>query len=89
VAIKREYESLYLLGYALAVSGKKEESIGYLVEAAALDPTDERAFYSLGYVYRDTGRPEEAKQAWRKVLELMPNFPEVQRNLQSLSRRAP
>ena len=83
---KRDYDNLYMLGYALASVGEKEEAEKYLVEATELDPTDHRAFYSLGYVYRDTGRYAKAKEAWVKVLELLPNFPEVENNIRSIEK---
>jgi len=84
---KRDYEVLYLLGYSLAWAGEKNEAEKYLIEATELDPTDHRAFYSLGYVYRDTGRNEKAKEAWTRVLEILPNFPEVERNIKSIEKK--
>ncbi|MBI5967764.1 MAG: hypothetical protein HY882_07900 [Deltaproteobacteria bacterium] len=83
---KRDYEVLYLLGYALAWAGEKHEAEKYLIEATELDPTDYRAFYSLGYVYRDTGSNEKAKEAWTRALEILPNFPEVERNIKSIEK---
>jgi tetratricopeptide (TPR) repeat protein len=83
---KKDYEVLYMLGYALAWAGEKDEAEKYLIEATELDPTDYRAFYSLGYVYRDTGRSEKAKENWGKVLKLLPNFPEVENNIKSLEK---
>lgn len=83
---KKDYEVLYMLGYALAWSGEKDEAEKYLIEATELDPTDYRAFYSLGYVYRETGRPEKAKENWAKVLKLLPNFPEVENNIKSIEK---
>jgi tetratricopeptide (TPR) repeat protein len=86
VEAKRDYETLYLLGQALARSGKKDEAEKYLEEAKQLDPTDFRAFHILGYVLRDTGRKEEAKEAWSRVLELNPNFAQAQKNIESLEK---
>jgi len=83
----RSYENLYTLGYALAWAGEKREAEKYLSEATALDPTDYRAFYSLGYVCQDTNQLKKAEQAWSAVLKLMPHFPEVERNLQSVKQR--
>jgi tetratricopeptide (TPR) repeat protein len=82
----KDYELLYMTGYALAWAGKKYEAEKYLIEATELDSTDFRAFYSLGYVYRDTGRNAKAKEAWTKVLELLPDFPEVKNNLKSIEK---
>ncbi len=86
VEVKKDYDVLYMLGYALAWAGEKEEAEKYLLLATELDPTDFRAFYSLGYVYRDTARYPKAKEAWAKVLQLLPNFPEVQNNMKSLEK---
>jgi tetratricopeptide (TPR) repeat protein len=83
---KKDYEVLYMLGYALAWAGEKDEAEQVLIEATELDPTDYRAFYSLGYVYRDTGRYEKAKENWAKVLKLLPNFPEVENNIKSIEK---
>ena len=76
------------LSYALAWAEEKDEAEKYLILATELDPTDYRAFYSLGYVYRDTGRYPKAKEAWAKVLQLLPNFPEVENNMKSLKKYA-
>lgn len=87
VAMRRDYESLYFLGYALAWAGEKREAAKYLQEATTLDPEDDRAFYSLGYVMRDLGQYAEARAAWTRVLQLAPVFPEVQSNLRALESR--
>ena len=84
VTMRRDYAGLYTLGYALAWAGDKHEAAKYLREATKLAPDDFRAFYSLGYVMRDTGQYAEAKVAWSKVLELRPDFPEVQANLRAI-----
>ncbi len=86
LAARRDYETLYGLGYALAWSGQKREAATYLREATELDPEDYRALYSLGYVLRDTGQFAEARAAWSKVLQLMPNFPEVENNLRAIEK---
>ena len=40
--------------------------------AAALEPREVRWPYTLGFLYQDTGRFEEAKGQYRKVLEIEP-----------------
>ncbi|MBI1921177.1 MAG: hypothetical protein HYS23_08870 [Geobacter sp.] len=84
---EREYENLYTLGYALAWAGEKLEAEKYLREATELDPADYRAFYSLGYVCRDTNQLEKAQKAWTTVLNLLPHFPEVEKNLREVEQR--
>jgi hypothetical protein len=84
IAVSRTYEALYALGYALAWDGKRDEASRVLTEATQLDPTDWRAFYSLGYVYSGLKRYPEARAAWSAVLELLPNFPEVEQRLRWL-----
>jgi len=81
IRTNRSYDNLYTLGYALAWAGEKEEAATYLKEATELDPADYRAFYSLGYVYRDTRQYDKARQAWETVLTLVPHFPEVEGKL--------
>jgi tetratricopeptide (TPR) repeat protein len=84
VEAKKDHELLILLGQALIRAGKKDEAEKYLEEAKQLDPTDFRAFHLLGYIYRDTGRKEEAKEAWTQVLDLYPNLAQAEKNIQSL-----
>jgi tetratricopeptide (TPR) repeat protein len=86
VETKKDIELLILLGQALIRAGKKNEAETYLEEAKQLDPTDFRAFHLLGYVYRDTGRKEEAKEAWTQVVELYPNFAQAEKNIEILSK---
>jgi tetratricopeptide (TPR) repeat protein len=86
VETKKDIEILILLGQALVRAGKKDEAEKYLEEAKQLDPTDFRALYLLGYVYRDTGRKEEAKEAWTRVVELYPNFAQAEKNIETLSK---
>lgn len=86
VETKKDYELQILLGQALVRAGKKDEAEKYLEEAKQLDPTDFRALYLLGYVYRDTGRQEEAKEAWTRVLDLYPNLAQAEKNIQSLQK---
>jgi Flp pilus assembly protein TadD len=88
-AVSREYEVLYALGYALAWSGKRDEAVQTLREAIQVDPDDWRAYYSLGYVYVGLGRHSEARTTWTKVLELLPNFPEVEQYLRRLPTQRP
>jgi tetratricopeptide (TPR) repeat protein len=83
---ERDYEALYLLGCTLARAGKKAEAERYLQEAAGLDPSDFRAFQSLGYLYRDAGKKEEAKASWTRVLELFPNFVEAKKNIEAMGK---
>jgi len=85
--VRRDYDVLYRLGYALAWAGQKREAVPILREAAALDPDEPWALYSLGYVLRDTGQYAEARTAWSKVLQMLPRFPEVERNLRAIETR--
>jgi tetratricopeptide (TPR) repeat protein len=86
VETKKDIELLVPLGQALVRAGKKDEAEKYLEEAKQLDPTDFRALYLLGYVYRDTGRKEEAKEAWTQVVKLCPNFAQAEKNIETLSK---
>jgi pentatricopeptide repeat protein len=86
--LKKDYETVYLLGQTLTGAGKTDEAEKVLMQATELDPTDFRAFYRLGYVYRDMGKNEKAKEAWARVLTLFPHFSEVERNIKNIEKIA-
>jgi len=71
------YEVHQLLGWALSYQGNKKRAAEILEASIPLNPDDWEAYYHLGYVYTDMGKPEEAIFMFEKVLERQPNFPEV------------
>jgi tetratricopeptide (TPR) repeat protein len=70
----------YHNNYALALAkGKKfDEAQGELTKAAQLDPASAgKYYYNLGAVYVNTGNMEPAGQAFKKAIELDPNYPDA------------
>jgi tetratricopeptide (TPR) repeat protein len=60
----------YYLADAYLKRGDTASAEKWLLEAAKLNPQDSRAEYQLGRVYRNSGRPEEAKKAFARSEEL-------------------
>ena len=70
------YHNNYAL--ALAKAKKFDEAQGELTKAAQLDPTNAgKYYYNLGAVYVNTGNMEPAGQAFKKAIELDPNYPDA------------
>lgn len=86
ISRKPEYEAYRMMGWALSYKGDKERAIEALKKAIEINPNDYRGYYHSGYVYMDLGKHEDAEAMFKKVLEMRPNFPEVQRLLESVRR---
>jgi tetratricopeptide (TPR) repeat protein len=70
----------YHNNYALALAkGKKfEEAQAELTKAAQLDPASAgKYYYNLGAVYVNTGNMDPAGEAFKKAIELDPNYPDA------------
>lgn len=87
IANKPTYEVYQLLGWSLSYQGNKKRAAEVLEASIPLNPEDWEAYYHLGYVYTDLARPQEAIAMFEKVLQLQPNFPEVEEQI-SLNRTA-
>jgi tetratricopeptide (TPR) repeat protein len=59
-------------GKLLMDSGKLEESLVYLEQAAKLQPRESRSYYNLGLAYGRLGRYRESEATLKKSLELNP-----------------
>lgn len=68
------------LGVLLCQSGRLEEAREYLERATALEP-DPQALTNLGVVYRVQGKLDLAAEAFGRVLQVAPGFPDAQLNL--------
>lgn len=60
------------LGLALLYTGRPDEAIMKLREGAELDPSYQRIWLSLGFVYMSVEKPEEARNSLEKAVELDP-----------------
>jgi tetratricopeptide (TPR) repeat protein len=63
------------LGYLKAVTeGRPDQHLEYLRQELLRDPLDTNSLWILGTGLLDAGRPEESVAAFRKLLELNPEF---------------
>jgi len=80
---RRPNDHLALSGLALLSfhAGAKQQAIEYLVQSLASEPKIGLTWNFLGTLYLWTGRPTEAKAAFRRATELSPEFAESWCNL--------
>lgn len=69
--------------------GRKAEGVALLEKAAALDPTNWWTFYALGYAHFYDGELSAAAPWFERVLELRPNFPEIEDRLRTIRSKRP
>jgi tetratricopeptide (TPR) repeat protein len=69
IAIKPQHSSHRLLGFALELTGRRDEAIAQLEQAIALEAKDYEARAALARLYRATGRLEEADEHERIARE--------------------
>jgi tetratricopeptide (TPR) repeat protein len=76
LAIKPDDAALHLnLALALANMKKIDEAKAELEKAAQLDPTQAgKAYYNLGAIYINSGQTDAAGDAFKKSMELDPNY---------------
>ena len=79
IALKAD-DPAYLNNYALVLAQQKkfDEAQEQLTKAAQVDPTNAGKYYfNLGAVYVNTGNMEPATAAFKKAIELDPNYAEA------------
>jgi len=79
IAIKAD-DAAYLNNYALVLAQQKkfDEAQAQLTKAAQVDPPNAGKYYfNLGAVYVNTGNMEPATAAFKKAIELDPNYAEA------------
>jgi predicted O-linked N-acetylglucosamine transferase (SPINDLY family) len=76
----RHARALSSLGVLLCESGRIDEARQYLERASAIEPQP-RDLTNLGVVYRLQGRLDLAAEAFGRVLEVAPDFPDAYLNL--------
>lgn len=84
---RADYTLYNVVGWGLAKLGETDRAIALLQASIPMDPKSFWAYYHLGYVFRNTGRTQEAITMFERVLELRPNIPEVNEQLRSLRNR--
>lgn len=76
----------YLLGSLLGQSGRLDESLEHLCNAARLDPEVAEPHADMGNVYRLLGRLDDAEAAYRSAIRIDARDALVHRNLADLLR---
>jgi tetratricopeptide (TPR) repeat protein len=66
------------LGWVLFQKGRVQEALPELEKAAAQEP-DPTVLDHLGDAYRAVGRPQEAKQAWRRAVQAFQKDPDPEK----------
>ena len=69
--------ALHLLGIIAAQTQRKQEAVGLLARAAAVDPRDADAHCDLGRALHDLGRCEEALASYDRALALRPGSADI------------
>ncbi len=73
-----------LLGYGFLTFRRNmvwQDRIGFMEDVAQKSPYKARVFNNLGIAYYDNGKLESAKAAYRRAIELKPNFANPHNNL--------
>jgi tetratricopeptide (TPR) repeat protein len=86
VARRPNYDDYQSLGWTLTERGEADRAAKVLEASIPLRPRDWEAYYNLGYLYQTVGKNEQAVAMYKKVLEILPHFPEVEGNIASLQK---
>jgi len=70
-------ETYYQAALLLRAEGKRPEAIGLLKKAEALYPTSSKVLRSLADLSVATGRPQEARGYYARMVELFPDAPDI------------
>ncbi len=76
IAANPDYpHSYYNIGYiALVHQEDYDKAIEFMNKAIEVQPAFYRAYYNLGYAYELKGNYQKAREAYKKSLQIMPNF---------------
>ncbi len=80
----RNFSALRNLGIATLVAGKQEEGLGLLTRASEARPDHLATTLLVANVNARLGHTEQAREAFRKALQLQPNSDQVVQKLASL-----
>jgi len=81
IAYPSDREVLSAYGKALAGAGELEQALSTISRAQTPDRPDWRLKSAQGAILDQMGRPEEARQAYRDALDILPNEPSILSNL--------
>jgi tetratricopeptide (TPR) repeat protein len=74
-------ETLFELGEAYFLAGEWQQGQEWFLKLVEVDPANVHAWTDIGTSHYNLGRPEEAKVAWQKALELAPEDPQLHYNM--------
>ncbi len=77
------------LGFAYFRAGRKDEGVALMKQAIAMRPDDVVSYYFLGYAYFYAGDSANALPWFERLLELEPNYPEIQERVRTIRAGAP
>jgi type IV pilus assembly protein PilF len=80
-AQKKRAATLADLGNAMALEGNTRGGLQKLLEAARLDPDNEKIYQEIALVFRSLGDYPLSLKYFRKALALNPQFPEANNNM--------
>ena len=70
----RDAHAYGYLGVAYGALRRHQEAVSALTRAVDLAPTSVRLAYNLGHALEEAGRPDDARLAYRRALELDPGY---------------
>ncbi len=79
-----DYDLLLTLGNTYLKDGDQQGFVNAMKEAIAQDPTNEVLYYNIGVVSNDLGMKDEAKQAYKKSIEIKPDYTDAYINLAAM-----
>lgn len=70
----------------VATSQRSRENFERNLEASTLNPADASAHYNLGLIYQERGQSEEAKECFRRAIEIRPDEADAHYQLGRIAR---
>ena len=81
---KPTFQIYRFLGFAMTRAGRQGEGVALIKKAIALEPDEWWSYYVLAYAYFYNGELREAEPWFEKLLELRPDFPEIEGRLRAI-----
>lgn len=81
---EEKLEEAYRQGLAYLEEGRFQEAKESLEQVIAISPGHVEALHNLGIACQKLGHTAEARQYWEEVQRLNPDYPDIQRDLDSL-----
>jgi len=79
-----DYDLLLTLGNTYLKEGNNQGFVDAMKEAIAQDPNNEVLYYNIGVVSADLGMEDQAKEAYKKAIEIKPDYTDAYINLAAM-----